>query len=461
MREATAPIPYASAEVDDVAPTRLMQPLPMTLRELERFAQEDEDFLPPHWVRMRLAVDPEVGAAWLQSLRALAPLVTPGDKASEEALEVLIPDSRREGIAGFAAQAVDNEPPGPVADHLFALAASGRGERGDRVFERMDVPVSAHLLRLSTLRDHGGMPWSEAFETRVFSAMGSLPREAQAWTVRLVAELKDPAARAFLVRLEAAVSAAPLGAEIRRFLAEPPTFELPAFEEDPLPDDIEALELLALDPRKPERRVLALGAMADRDWPRARRLASSIASDEWRLDEVVGALLIHPSRSVMLEDFERRGLIGDGSIALPKYRPSARELMRRHGRVVRFDTASQEGLDGIVDHDALAYRLARIAPVTFEGVDFLEELDNGESIALEAWVDGRHYRVELDTGRSVIDPYGLLGLLNVIARDRKRPERFMLAAADKSVADVVVAPEKELRSLVDAGLLWIRAGFKW
>lgn len=461
MREATSPIPYAPVEIDDSPPLRLMRGMPSNLQELARYAQEDDEFLPPHWVRMRLSSDPEVGRVFLETLRRIAPLVDPNDAAAEEAMKTLLPDVRRDGVARFAVDALRHEGPGAVADRLFALAATGRGRDFDHAFERSDAPVSAHLLRLSALRDFGGMPWSEAFETRVGAAIGQLSTEAAAWTVRLVAELHAPQAKAFLAHLTETYAGTAIGNAASRFLADPPTFAPEVDDEDALPTGLEALELLSLDTRKPARRVLALGAMADLDWPRARRLASSIASDEWRLDEAVGALLIYPTRAMMLEDFARRGLIPPEAHHAPMHRTAARELLRAHGRMVRFDTTSPDGLDGVVDHDALAYRLARMAGDCFAGVDFLEELDRGESIALEAWGHGRHYRASLDTSRSIIDPYGLLGLLNAIARDLGRPERFMLAAEDKAVADIAVGPEVELRGLVDAGLMWIRNSFRW
>ena len=125
---------------------------------------------------------------------------------------------------------------------------------------------------------------------------------------------------------------------------------------------------------------------------------------------------------------------------------------------MRFDTTSMEG---IVDHDALAYMLADAAGDALLGVDFLEEVLPDRTLVLNAWDGARHLQVELDTRRSIIDPYGLVGLVNVLLRERGRPERFLLAAEDRGIADVVVGPEAALRSLVDAGLLWIRSGFKW
>lgn len=462
MREATSPIPHAPVSIDDEAPHRLMRRLPEDLAELARFAREDDEFLPPHWVRMRVTADPSVTQGFLAALRRLAPLVGPLDAEVEKTLESLLPDPAREGVAAMALAALASEAPGPTADRLFALAVRGRGPAFDAAFSRDDVPLSAHLLRLSALRDKGGMTWSEAFATRVSAGLPAMTREAQAWTVRLIGELKDPQALAYLRELHARSEGTPLFDEVARILANPPTFVLPPDVGDELPSDIESLELIVLDTRKPERRVLALGAMAALDWNRARRMASSLEAEEWRLDEVAGALLNYPSLAIMREDFERRGLIpSDSGIASPKLRPSARELMRRHGRVVRFDTTSPDGLDGVVDHDALAYRLAAMAGDCFDGFDFLEELKDGESVGLDAWGHGRHYRAELDTSRSIIDPYGLVGLLNSIARDRLRPERFMFAAEDKAVADVVSGDERELRGLVAAGLMWIKTSFKW
>ncbi len=249
-------------------------------------------------------------------------------------------------------------------------------------------------------------------------------------------------------------------ADVIRFLAHPPKPDEIPDEEEPLPTSMEVLELGAIDPRKPARRLAYLGRMAELDWPKARRLASSISTDEWALDEAVGALLNHASHQVMADDFVARGLIPTGVVP-PAGKTSARELLRRAGKVVRFDTTS---MDGTIDHDALAYLLAEATtgPTgnALAGVDFLEETD-GDTLVLNAW-DGKHrYQVELDTDRSIVDPYGLVGLVNVILRERGRPERCLLAAEEKGMCDVVVGPEAPLRSLVDAGLLWIRSGFKW
>jgi hypothetical protein len=462
-REATAPIPYASATLEDAPPTRLQQPLPQTLDALALYAQGDPRFPLPHWVRMRAAYDPAVGARYLEALRALAPLVSPLDADREAHLRELALDPKDRAVQRFAAWALADEPPGPTADRLFAFAAAGLGPDFNALFTRPDAPLPAHLLRLSALRDFGGMPWSDAFATRIRAGLPALPREAAAWTIRLIAELRDPAARAFLATLAASDAPTPaIAADIARFLANPPAPDPHDVDDDPLPTDLDGLELLALDerkdPKRQARRALALGALAERDWNRARRLASSIHTDDWRLDEILGALLNYGTRHALQLDLFERRLLDDMTAPLPTNLPSARELLRSQGRVLRFDTTS---IDGIVEHDHLAYLLGALLPDAFEGVDFLEIVHPDQTCTLHGYADGRHYAVDLDTSRSVIDPYGLVGLGNLIARDRGRPERFMLAAEDKGMCEVVAGDEAELRGLVNAGLLWIRAGFRW
>ncbi len=461
-RDATAPIPYAPAFVEDGLPTRLLAEMPQTLDELALYAKGDERFPLPHWVRMRAAKDPSVGSRYLASLRALAPLVSPTDDEREAELRELSLDPKNKAVQYFACWTLQNESPGPVADRLFAFASAGLGPDFNRLFERPDVPLSAHLLRLSALRDFGGMPFSESFANRVRAGLGSLSKEAAAWTVRLIAELRGPSIRAFLETLATEAREPSIAADIRRFIANPPSPDPLEVDDDPMPTSLEALELLALDERKEAkrqaRRVMALGALAELDWNRARRLGSSISTDDWRLDETLGALLNYPTRHAMQVDLYDRRLIEDMTQPPPTNQPSARELMRSQGRILRFDTTS---IDGIVEHDQLAYLLAEILPDTFEGVDFLEIVHPDQTCTLHAWADGRHYQHDLDTHRSVIDPYGLVGLVNLIARDRGRPERFMLAAEDKGMCDVVAGPEAELRGLVNAGLLWIRAAFRW
>lgn len=459
MSLTTAPIPYAEPAIDPPAhPGRevLTRPLPTTLSELTRYAAADPAFSPPHWIRLRAPRDPAVAARLLDAYATLAPLVAAAaDPALDEALAELTlrasdPDAQRFAAATLEARTAPGAEP-----MLYATAAHGLGPRFDALFAREDVPLAARLLRLTAMRDHGGMAWSDAFSAALFDALPTLPGVQAAWVIRFIAELADPRARRFLERALATLEHESLRADIVRFLASPPRRE---HDDDDalLPTSMDALELGAIDPRKPARQVACLARIAELDWPRARRLASSISTESWRLDELVGALLNHGSLQVMADDLLARDLLPRPTEPAPGLL-SARELMRAAGRVVRFDITATEG---VVDHDALAYRLADAAAPALTGVDFLEEYLPDGAIRLHAFDGPTHYQLDLDTRRWVIDPYGLVGLLNTLLRARSRPERCLLAAEDKGLCDVVVGPEPALRQLVDAGLLWIRAGFK-
>lgn len=458
MNQNTAPIPYADASIDDAGRELLERPLPDSLEALRRYHDGDDAFPPPHWVRLRAAHDATLGARLIEAWRALQPLVTraTGDASLAEAWAELRLDAADPHVQAFALAALERGAPPEAEPMLFDAAAAGIGPRFDALFARDAAPLDAHLHRLTALREKGGMPWSEAFAKTVLDGLASLAPRVADWTLRLIAELGDPRARRFLERALGVLDDQRQRDAVVRFLSHPPSPD-PEPELEPLPSSFEALELGAIDPRRPARQVAYLGHMAGLDWPRARRLASSITTDDWRLDELVGALLNHPSHALMVEDFVARGLLA-APIVPPVDSPSARELLREGGKVVRFDTTSTEGL---VDHDALAYLLAEAAGDALTGVDFLEVYLPDRSLWLDAWDGARHFRVELDTRRSVVDPYGLVGLLNVLLRERGRPERFLLAAEDRGIADVVVGPEIALRGLVDAGLLWIRSSFKW
>lgn len=458
-QETHAPIPYAETE-HEVTCLRgpLERPLPMSREDLLRYAAGDEAFAPPHWVRLRAPRDSALEARYLATLGALAPLVERDPTLTKAFTELELPRGESR-VQRLAARALEGQlAPGAEAT-LFAFASGGTGARFERLFAREDVPAEAHLLRLSTLRERGGMPWSEAFARAMSRALPTLGAQPAGWALRLIAELGHAEARRFL----ASVAGLPdptgrLHALAAQFLANPPAPD-PLPEEEVLPTRIDDLELGALDERKPARRIACLREMARRDWGQARRLASSIQTEDWRLDELVGALLNHASRAVMTEDFVRRGLIPkDATPADAPDAMTARELLAAHGKVVRFDTGSTEG---IVDHDALAYLLSDALSPALDDVDFLEELRPDRSLVLHAWSQGRRFEVELDVRRSVVDPYGLVGLVNVLLRERGRPERCMHAAQDKALAEVVIGPESELRALVHAGLLWIRAGFRW
>lgn len=459
----TAPIPYAQVIVDDLPRALLELPLPTTIDELLRYSDGDRAFVPPHWVRMRATRDARVGDKLLTAWRTLTPLVEghhgENRRAVAEAYALLELDAADARVQAFAADAIERGLAPEATTVVFAMASQGRGARFDALFERADAPASAHLLRLSALRDHGGMPWSEAFARALTAALPNLSKEAAGWVLRFLSELTDARARRYLQGLAQDARWAP---EVQRVLALAP--EVPASDDgDELPTSIERLELGAIDPRQPRRQTRYLGRMAELDWPRARRLASSIATEDWRLDETVGALLNHPSHQAMADDFLARGLLS-APVEPPAGQPAARELLRKGGKVVSFDITSTEG---VIDHDALAYRLldavfaapSGLGTAADEGPDFLEEAE-ARALCLHAWLGDKHYRTELDVRRSVVDPYGLVGLFNVLMRQLGRPERGLLAAEDKGQCDVVVGPEKVLRELVDAGLLWIRSGFK-
>lgn len=457
MDPTTAPIPYAEVREDDLPRTLLELPLPTTLDALLRYSDGDRAFVPPHWVRMRATRDPAVGARLLAAWRTLTPLVEgydgPNRRAIAEAFALLELDAADPKVQIFAADALERELAPEAKTVLFAMASQGRGARFDALFERADAPASAHLLRLSALRDHGGMPWSDAFARAVGAALPNLAKEAAGWVLRFVSELPDARARRYLQGL---AQEPRWSGEVQRVLALSPDARPTDDDAEALPTSMDKLELGAIDPRQPRRQVRYLGRIAELDWPRARRLASSIATDDWRLDETVGALLNHPSHQAMADDFLARGLLAT-PVEPPAGLPAARELLRKAGKVVRFDITSTEGL---IDHDAIAYRLLDAAGLP-DGVgpDFLEEAE-ARALCLHAWLGERHFRAELDVRRSVIDPYGLVGVFNAMMRALDRPERGLLAAEDKGWCDVVVGPEKVLRELVDAGLLWIRSGFK-
>ncbi len=457
MNATIAPIPYAATTPSPLERALFGRPLPATVAELLRYHAGDEAFPPPHWVRMRAPRDAAIGQRLLAAWTTLTPLVEADPRPDlPKAWAQLALDASDPAVQAFAAQALESTR-APLA-MLYAAASQGRGERFDVLFARAEVPVSAHLLRLSAMNDHGGMPWSDAFANALRTAIAgaTVTDVAIAWALRLISELHDPRARRFLDGI-AATATERLRNEIALLLTQSPTSVVDA-DEDPLPSSMDGLELGALDPRRPERRVPSLSRMATLDWPRARRLASAITTEDWQLDELIGALLNHFSLAAMAEDFVRRGLIA--TPPAPPTLPSARELMRNAGKVLRFDTTS---IEGIVDHDRLAYMLVEAMgqPGASSEIDFLEEYTADQRLLLHAWDGPRSFVVELDTRRSVIDPYGLVGLVNVVMRERGQAERGLLAAENKGMCDVVVGPESALREIVDAGLLWIRAGFKW
>jgi|GEM_PF-6923040 len=455
MSETHSPIPYAEVTRDELPKEAVARPLPDSIETLMRYAAGDRAFAPPHWVRMRAPRDASVAARFLAALDVLTPLAFDTDRPDlKKAWLELELDANDPAVQRFAATTIE-QGQHPNADRsLFVAASKARGERFDALFARAGVPLTAYVSRLAALREHDGMPWSDAFAAALAKGLPKFSRDAASWLMSLIAELPAPEARRFLQARLATLNDERQREDLARLLARPATLEAPP-EEEPLPTSMDKLELGAIDPRKPKLRVPYLGRIAVLDWPRARRLASSIATDEWNLDETVGALLNHATQSVMIADFHQRGLIPEGVVPVPG-KLSARELMRQGGRVVHFDTTSMEG---IIDHDALAYAVAE-ASGGLGDIDFLEVVD-GNALYLDAWDGGRHYRVELDTRRSIVDPYGLVGLVNVLLRERGRPERCLLAAEEKGMCDVVVGPEAAIRSLVEAGLLWIRSSFKW
>lgn len=451
-------LPYADVVRDERPPDGLTRPLPHTLDELTRYAAADDAFAPPHWVRMRAPRVAALGDRFVASLNALWPLVRDrDDETITKAWTELELDPKDPHVQRFAADRLEAGAPAGATAPLFDAASHGRGARFDALFTRLDAPLSAHLKRLGALRESGGMPWSDAFAKALGDGLSTLATKPLGWALRFVAELQDERAQRFLWTALERLTDEGLRKDVQQLLAHPPVLMRDPDDEPDAPDSFDKLELGAIDPRKPAYQAACLARMAELDWARARRLATSIETEDWRLDEVVGALLNHGSAKVMADDFLARGLLLRPA-EVPARRPTARELMRAGGRVVRFDTTSTED---VIDHDHLAYKLADAAGDALAGVDFLEEFLPGGRIRLHAWAGGTHYQTELDVRRSVIDPYGLVGLFNVVLRDLERPERGVLAAEDGGMCDVVVGPEKVLREVVKAHLMWIRSGFRW
>ena len=159
MNETNAPIPYADVSRDEAGKTQLERPLPDSIATLMRYAAGDRAFAPPHWIRLRAPRDAAVGARFLAALRALTPLVEASSRPDlAEAWAELELDANDPMVQRFAADAIEQGLAPEAATPLFAAASRGRGPRFDALFARPEAPLSAYLLRLSALREHGGMP---------------------------------------------------------------------------------------------------------------------------------------------------------------------------------------------------------------------------------------------------------------------------------------------------------------
>jgi len=113
-------------------------------------------------------------------------------------------------------------------------------------------------------------------------------------------------------------------------------------------------------------------------------------------------------------------------------------------------TAWGQGYD-----DDLA-RLAELAGPALQDVVFEEKPSSRTASSVFAWMDGKRYQLAVPTPK-ILDLRAMIGLLNVLCRERGRSERFAVVTATGATIDarlnpaVVVGSEQELRAAAAKG----------
>lgn len=149
----------------------------------------------------------------------------------------------------------------------------------------------------------------------------------------------------------------------------------------------------------------------------------------------------------------------DRVTALATKRIDARTLLRTAGRA--HDTDAETGVYPN-EHDALLYRLARLARPELDGILFLEtapSLDeesgetDGSPYVVDAWLGGEKWTVELEDLEDWYDIERCVGLLNTILRDRGSDTRLVSLATGDQTAVLVAGSEDGLARLARDRLL--------
>jgi hypothetical protein len=500
-------IPYATVERTPArVPARFEAPLPRSVAEFASFGQGDPRFPPPSHVRDLVAL----GDAAMQGRyrEAMLQAVGAGATAAQvrESYGALLEFQEGAALCGFGARLVAEPIPDAVKASAWEWLAACESAGAAELFEGAEVPPFA-LVKRANETSLAGRPvsWSDRLDAAVrhVIANGTL-LEARVAAFTLVGT-RDPRAVRTLVAVHPKVPAE-RGLEIAMALhdsqderahelfraacatkpSDPSCTPSPAGADTQGPDLSKGLEAAALDDEvgleelvaaaadrreevvralsrcvreaRPARRAACLRELARLDRPLAAREAGTFTPPEEPdadLVELLASLRGFASPKA-LEDRMRTWALLAASPAVEPAGVTALDVLMGAGRVHAFDAETGMFPNG---HDSLLRSLAALGGPGLQGVVFeelppTEEGDEAkEPYVVNAYVDGQKVTVRARNFGDWYDVEAVLGLVNVLSRDRKSDVRFLTRATGDQMVMVVAGPEAGLRAMTEAGLL--------
>lgn len=219
----------------------------------------------------------------------------------------------------------------------------------------------------------------------------------------------------------------------------------------------ERLAACVRDPAQVEgRRTHCLARLAALDWGLAKKAAAQVTSHDPMFAEALRIVTAFESRAAFRAELRTIGLIGDA--VQPTFRETlsvADELQRAR----RLHVFSWRSGTVPVRHDILLFQLAALAgdamrDVVFEELppDDLESIYRPAPYVLRAYADGKRWSVVGDALDDRYDVLQTIGLLNVVAAERKSELRWVAVRDDQQVS-VIVAPREAIRTAIDQGYI--------
>jgi hypothetical protein len=215
--------------------------------------------------------------------------------------------------------------------------------------------------------------------------------------------------------------------------------------------------------------AICLRDVAELDWNRARVIAADLGTSGWAVsrlsgsvtdpsaDAFVATLARFPSRDALALTLRSRGLLG---APRPTSRPPVTigQTMVAHGRGWSLADASPYG----GGHDRLARHLARLAGGVLDDVSFDEILpDRGEvlpfprSMELVAYARSERFATLTSSDGDLYDLSAVVGLLNVLLRERGSDLRYVVVEDPFVEELVVVGSAPALLSAIAEDLLHV------
>jgi hypothetical protein len=509
----------AYAEVTSVAeppPARFAAPLPASLDDLDAFLDgpADSPFPPFTYVSdLACAGDGAMDRKVLESVRALHRGGANGSDV-EVFYGVLYRNCDSIGPAcPFLLEAVSGNDPAPVKEIFWNGLEPCEGPAYDAAFERPDVPPMSWVRRQGI----GRPPWSARLERMVSRAVkegtsfearqaamllgaDDDPRRSKA-LLALHASEPDPAKKRAL-GLSLYRQTDPAGAALFRQSCDEDRRESPYpnpvcappapvlagkapldVATSPIGDlladhRLDVDEIVAANEKARDEDLVdalarctgsysdwkgraCLSALATFDWKRAAGIAARMSRpDGHGAVELRQALRTFDDRASLLARLRKDGVLSAGDPVAPR-QTGVRELLVKAGRLHELDLESGTYPN---EHDSVMRSLAALARPELDGILFLETPppfdeasgeDDGSPYGLDAWIGGRHWRVDLQNEGDWYDVDRCLGLLNRILEERGSAMRFVSLRTDGPAVAVVAGDRDGLERLASDRLLLV------